>query len=235
MDLKYIIRTNIKKILSIIIPNSEKLRYLFYLPKLREQKFKNKKIKSFKNRFKLYDYMNEQIFNNSKITFLEFGVFEGESINYWCELNSNQESRFIGFDTFEGLPESWQQFSMTLNKATFDTHGKIPEINDKRVSFHKGLYQHTLEDYLKNLDINGQLIIHMDADLYSSTLFVLCKLDNFIKVGTIILFDEFSSVLHESRALEDYVVSHSRDYEVLCSTNLDPESYFNEIAIQITK
>ena len=85
------------------------------------------------------------------------------------------------------------------------------------------------------LNIDGQLIIHMDADLYSSTLYALCKLDNVIKEGTIIIFDEFSSVLHESRALEDYAVSHLRDYEVLCSTNLDPVSYFNEIAIRITK
>ena len=53
MDLKFILRSKIKKILSIIIPNSEKIRYLSYLPKLRKREFLNKEIKDFNNRFDL--------------------------------------------------------------------------------------------------------------------------------------------------------------------------------------
>jgi hypothetical protein len=36
--------------------------------------------------------------------------------------------------------------------------------------------------------------------------------------GTIVIFDEFNSVLNEFRAFDDYTSSHMRDFKIICST-----------------
>ena len=46
-------------------------------------------------------------FNGEKITVLEFGVYQGYSIKKFAEFNTNEDSKFFGFDSFVGLPEDW--------------------------------------------------------------------------------------------------------------------------------
>jgi hypothetical protein len=162
---------------------------------------------------------------------LEFGVFQGASIKYWSTINSCTESRFFGFDTFEGLPERWDYFSRGLAEKHFDLGGQIPNVNDTRTCFVKGLFQDTLPVFLKQHCMRKQLVIHNDADLYSSTLYVLTQLNNMIVPGTIIIFDEFSSVLHEFRALEDYCASYLRSYDILAATK-SPIDYYTNVAIR---
>ena len=58
------------------------------------------------------------------IDYLEFGVYRGASIRAWVGLSAHKESRFIGFDSFEGLPERW---SGSLGAGAFDAGGNIPE------------------------------------------------------------------------------------------------------------
>ena len=96
----------------------------------------------------------------------------------------------------------------------------------------KGWFQHTLPTFLKQFFTDKQLIIHLDADLYPSTLFVLCNLDPFINPGTVVIFDDFSSMLHDFRALEDYHRSFLREYEVLGAAG---RLYYENVAIRITK
>ena len=137
--------TRFKILLSKFLSNSEKLRYLFWLPKL-EVFHKNygKYGKFVNSRNQLYSHINTSI-NNTAITYCEFGVFKGASIKYWSSLNTHDDSRFFGFDTFSGLPENWDNFTGGLQKGTFDTHGLVPNINDERVSFYKGLFQDTYQ------------------------------------------------------------------------------------------
>ena len=68
------------------------------------------------------------------------------------------------------------------------------------------------------LDSGRPLIIHMDADLYSSTLFVLTYLSDYLP-GANVIFDEFDSAFDEFRALEDYCSAYRRSYEVLAVTD----------------
>jgi len=74
---------------------------------------------------------------------------------------------------FEGLPENW----LRRDKGFFSEKGKVPKIGDNRVSFVKGLYQDVLKNFLKNQqDLRLHkitLVINIDCDLYSSTLYVL--------------------------------------------------------------
>lgn len=222
-----------KHIFSKVAPNSPKIRTLSYLPKLETWRKSHKEsYPLYEDRYKLYDYVNDRILNNREIIYLEFGVFKGVSIKYWSTINSCKESKFFGFDTFTGLPETWEKFTNTRLKGAFDVEGQIPEISDSRVSFIKGLFQHTLPKFLESKSLQSQLVIHNDADLYSSTLYVLTRCNDIISPGTIVIFDEFSSVLNEFRALEDYCSSYLRDYKILGATK-SPRSYYTQVAIQM--
>lgn len=224
--------TRFKIFISKYLADSERLRYLTWLPKLDSFHNAYGKYGAFvKSRNQLYTYINEFIENNA-ISYCEFGVFEGASINYWSSINSNKDSRFYGFDTFSGLPEDWHNFTGGLQKGTFDTQGQLPNILDGRVSFYKGLFQETLPNFVSDYTSNRLLVINIDADLYSSTLFVLTQLDRKLVKGSIIIFDEFSSVLHEFRAFEDYCSAYNVKFEVIASSKTS-KSYYAHVAIRI--
>ena len=65
----------------------------------------------FSNRYDLYEFTNRTYYHGRALQFLELGVFEGESIERWATINSDPESRFHGFDSFEGLPEELGGYS----------------------------------------------------------------------------------------------------------------------------
>ncbi len=234
MNLRRSIRRTIKVMLSKGLPDSHRLRYLSYLPCF--EAWKNKHAESFpvfEERTGLYRYLNTEVIQNNAIDYLEFGVYKGASIRAWLAMNTHNESRFVGFDTFSGLPEKWgASFTLTLGENAFDAGGELPQIDDQRVSFVEGLFQDTLHDYLTTRSGSRQLVIHSDSDLYSSTLYVLTKCNDVITPGTIIVFDEFASILHEFRALEDYCSAYRRSYDVIGaapSSRLD----YNQLAIQM--
>lgn len=159
----------------------------------------------FKSRTELFEYVNSEILRGQPVNYLEFGVYQGASIRDWSSQNKSPESTFTGFDTFKGLPESWRLPSGVLPAGYFDVGGKIPAINDPRVGFVPGLFQETLPEFLKSFTPQHRLVIHLDADLYSSTLFVLVALKELLaRPGTLLLFDEFSSVQSEFRAMADF-------------------------------
>ena len=139
-------------------------------------------------RFDLFRSVIDREALHGPIDYLEFGVFQGESIRWWAENNRHPESTFVGFDCFEGLPEDWQ----SLPKGSFSVSGAIPDIQDPRCSFVKGMFQDTLPGWLNGRGFPRRALVHLDADLYSSTLFVLIHLLPRIKKGDILIFDQFA-------------------------------------------
>lgn len=126
---------------------------------------------------------------------LEFGVASGDTlttITNILPLASNKKYEIFGFDSFEGLPEDW--VGTTLKKGFFNLGGKIPPrvkeiIETKGVKIYPGWFENTLPEYLKIAkDI---ALLHVDCDLYSSTKTVLYGLKDYIKPGTMIVFDEW--------------------------------------------
>jgi len=177
-------------------------------------------------RFELYKYLCEQKnLYNEKITFLEFGVSGGNSFKWWIKNNKNQESKFFGFDTFEGLPESWGVFF-----KRGEMEAQIPELNDARAKFIKGLFQNVLKKFVdtNQESLTEKLVIHMDADLYSSTLYVLTNIAGYLKKGDIIIFDEFGVPNHEFLAFKNFTESFYIKYEVIGVVN-----NFMQVAFQI--
>src|SRR6476620_824079 len=126
----------------------------------------------YKKRYELYNFISERENLNEAVDYLEFGVCKGDSYKWWLAHNQHPDSRFYGFDTFTGLPEDWGPFK----KGDMTTDNHPPVINDSRGTFYQGLFQQTLAGFLKNYQPGKRRIIHMDADLYSSTLFVLTTL-----------------------------------------------------------
>jgi len=55
--------------------------------------------------------------------------------------------------------------------------GNPPIVDDNRVILIKGIFQETLEPFLKQFKFKNRLVINFDADLYSSTLFVLLTIN----------------------------------------------------------
>ncbi|MDH3691914.1 MAG: class I SAM-dependent methyltransferase [Gammaproteobacteria bacterium] len=208
-------RVCVKAFLSRVIPDSFQLRYLTLLPRLMRWKSAYcHACPEFEEKHGLYDFLNEDVVGGKSVDYLEFGVWYGATLNSWLARNKHSDSRFYGFDTFTGLPEPWQGFSKVAPAHTFTTHGTIPAIEDSRVQLIQGLFQNTLNNFLSKFTPEHQLIVHIDSDLYSSALFVLTRCDIIFDTGTIIIFDEFSS-MDELRALEDYAAAYRRQYKVL--------------------
>jgi hypothetical protein len=171
-------------------------------------------------RERLYAYVREAEPLDGPITYLEFGVAGGHSFAWWLAHNADPASRFVGFDTFTGLPEDFGPFKT----GAFSTEGRPPETGDPRARFVAGLFQDTLGPFLAETDPGARpagrrLVVHLDADLYSSTLFVLTRLAPVLRPGDVLLFDEFGVPMHEFKAFTEFVQAYGVRYTVLGQAN----------------
>jgi hypothetical protein len=161
------------------------------------------------SRNRVFDSMINEV-GDQPICYLEFGVYQGASLRYWVAKNANPVSEFHGFDSFEGLPET---FDARYPAGAFDQGGRTPDIKDDRVRFHVGWFENTLPQFV--MPAGKRLVVTLDADLYSATKFVLSELDEFIVPGTVIYFDELSRVDHEPAAFDDYQRETGKRFEPL--------------------
>lgn len=146
-----------------------------------------------------------------RVLYLEFGVARGASMQYWSRQLEHPEAMLHGFDSFEGLPEAAGHW----HKGQFGTNGKVPEIPDPRVRMFKGWFEEVLPSY--SLPDHDVLVVTMDADIYSSTIYVLRHLRPHIKGGTFIYFDELSQVDHEARAFEEFIRESGLRFQPVCA------------------
>jgi O-methyltransferase len=202
------IRETVARILPNGVPFAETLNNNAAFVSLRRNRFSD--CPEFAQRIDLYRHI--AAIAEGPIDYLEFGVWKGEATDAWRKLNTHPDSRFVGFDTFEGLPEDWEA---NHPKGTFSTNGTAPQIDDPRVAFVKGLFQDTLRGYLQATPLRNRLVVNIDCDLYSATLFVLGTLDKFFAPGTVIIFDDFYSMNHETKAFIDYDKSFGRTWKAL--------------------
>jgi hypothetical protein len=174
-------------------------------------------------RYAIFDHVAEPL-AEKRVLYVEFGVYRGESIRYWSKLLTHAESRLIGFDSFEGLPENWCEGS---EEGTFSTNGQLPVLSDQRISFVKGWFDQTLPGH--EFPDADRLVIHLDADLYSSTRTVLRHLHKRIVPGTIMIFDEFSDRNHELRAFAEYLRETGTTFRAIAATRALSQVAFERI------
>ncbi len=199
------------------------LANLFYLTRLSKWAKENGNIE-YNDFFGKWDYlkrypMYEWVINKEKLTepvnYLEFGVAAGHSFNWFLEKNTHPDSRFYGFDTFDGLPEDWGPFK----KGSFNNDNQMPVLKDARGQYFRGLFQQTLPSFLPQLDNSRRNVIMMDADLWSATLYTLSSLAPYLKKGDIIFFDEFVVPTHEFKAFLDFTQSYYLKLELIAAAN----------------
>jgi len=175
------------------------------------------------NAHQLFDLVIEQVADHD-VLYLEFGVFRGDSMRYWSQRLRNPRATLHGFDSFEGLPEGW---NIDSPQGHFSTNGMIPTIDDSRVRFFKGWFNETLPGY--RIPPHDRLVLDMDADLYSSTAYVLKTLESFIVPGTYIYFDEFADRQNELRAFSEFVLDTEMRFELLGATQDNSKVVFRRV------
>ena len=84
---------------------------------------------------------------------LEFGVFDGTTLRLAADWRARHcgpaAPPVFGFDTFEGLPETWDQGAGgdSWEKGSFDLKGKLPPVPEN-ARLVKGLFADTLPGFL---------------------------------------------------------------------------------------
>jgi len=159
----------------------------------------------------IYVFEHMKIKHKPNTLWLEFGVASGKSINYISQFTTD---KVYGFDSFEGLPEKWRD---GFDKGTFNQNGCLPKVNSN-VELIKGWFDQTLVEFIQEHNQKVSFI-HLDADLYSSTKYVLDTLKNNIDENCIIIFDElvnypnFDGETGELRAFYEFITENVVDYE----------------------
>ncbi len=175
--------------------------------------------KEFENQTKHLQFCTDYTLSNGLV--LEFGVFNGRSINRLAR-KFNKDIVF-GFDSFEGLPTHWYDVDgIYLPKGTFDVK-QLPEVK-RNVRLVKGWFEDTIPKFLDAENEPIIKLLHIDCDLYSSTYTVLSKLNHKLIPGTIIIFDELANWMNEKsynykegewKALEEWTYKFNREFTIL--------------------
>lgn len=174
------------------------------------------KVKSFNDKKTYLQYVLSYVENVSD-GYLEFGVFNGETINIISETVTDKI--VYGFDSFEGLPETWHYGFL---KEAFSLNGNLPKVNEN-VRLIKGWFNETLPDFVKEHP-EPCAFIHIDCDLYSSTKTVFDTLKNQIVSGTVIAFDDYFNYPNwqedgEYKAFMEFVAENNLEFEYIARTN----------------
>ncbi len=201
------------------LPDAHALRLLAATPQLRTWRRDHvRDAPAFADRWALYDHLLATHVP-PRFVYLEFGCASGEVVHGWAARSPDPAARFYGFDTFTGMPEPWRGLGWRVPAGAWSLGGTPPRPRDPRVTFVKGRFQDALPGFLAahpELADFDHRVIHIDADLYSSTLYVLCTLRELLPNATVI-FDEFDCVLDEWRALADFCRAFGVRYSVLAT------------------
>lgn len=158
---------------------------------------------------------------------LEFGVHAGATLNFLAA--SFSETKWWGFDSFEGLPERWNRSAdgkRHSEKGDFAI-AKPPRI-EPNAELVIGFFEDVLNTWMQQNP--GHIsFIHIDSDLYSSAKTILWTLNDRIVEGTIIVFDELRDWSEQGvyelwrsgewKALDEWIVERGREIEPLARTD----------------
>ena len=153
-------------------------------------------------------YLNS--LEHQKGDYLEFGVYTGSSFCHSIKCFKKmekfnpfqKETRFIGFDSFEGFGELEEDdkhpFYVDQNFAT--SYEKVKKRSEKTLKgwgsgcqLVKGYFEESLKDGPSKYGIENIRIAFIDSDTYSSSKCAFEFIKNNVKSGTHIILDDFYS------------------------------------------
>ncbi len=141
--------------------------------------------------------------------YLEFGVGRGKSMRW---ISSKIRDVIHGFDSFDGIQEHWNGNPVGAFAQ------KNPPKFKSNVKLHVGYFNDTLKDFLKT-NSGPVAFLHIDCDLYSSTVTIFDLLGNRLRPGSIILFDEYYNFYrwkhHEYKAFQEFIKRCGLTYEYI--------------------
>ncbi len=151
--------------------------------------------------------------------FLELGVYYGNSLSIIAD---STKSTVHGFDSFEGLPESWYVGDekgplATEPSGAYTTRGVLPN-TPKNAELHVGWFEDSLPKFVAEHE-TGISFMNIDCDIYSSTKTIFDFLGSRIDSGTIIVFDEYFCYPewkdHEYKAFQEWLAQAPFTYEYI--------------------
>ncbi|GAA4867715.1 class I SAM-dependent methyltransferase [Actinomycetospora straminea] len=113
---------------------------------------------------------------------LEFGVYTGTTLAAIAAARG--DGLVYGFDSFQGLPEDWRA---GFGAGTFGD-AEPPDVPGAELVV--GWFADTLPTFLAEHPEPVDLL-HLDADLYSSTATVLEQIGPRLRPGSVVVFDEY--------------------------------------------
>ncbi len=141
---------------------------------------------------------------------LEFGVAAGESLRVIVQERGAGQT--YGFDSFQGLPESWLS---GMPAGTF-AQDQLPEVGGAKlvVGYFNDVLPQFLQEHPGPVDF-----LHIDSDLYSSAKTVLQLVGPRLQPGSVVHFDEFFNYpgwqRHEFRAWNEYTEATGLGFEYI--------------------
>lgn len=131
---------------------------------------------------------------------LEFGVYSGTTLK---TIAAARSGGVFGFDSFDGLPESWRTGFPTGAFATTEP----PDVPGAELVV--GWFNDTLPGFMVEHADEPVAFVHVDCDVYSSTVTVLENVGPRLRPGTVLVFDEYFNYPswqdHEHRAWTEFV------------------------------
>ncbi|MBF0589509.1 MAG: class I SAM-dependent methyltransferase, partial [Magnetococcales bacterium] len=120
----------------------------------------------------------------------ELGVYRGAT-SYLMDRATNGRHQFHLFDTFEGLPETDPNYdpfwkSGDMNEPEFEEVKRF--LPDERFHFYKGIFPETAKALPEDLTFS---LVHVDMDIYQSTVDALQLFYPRMVPGGIIVIDDY--------------------------------------------
>ena len=163
----------------------------------------------------------------------EFGVFKGNSIIRFATFRDmlGLKKKIYGFDIFGKFPfqknnednnfirkfEKASGEGISLNNLNYFIKNK----NIQNINLYKGNILDTLNKFVsKNKSIKISFL-HIDVHVYEPTMFILEKLFNKVQKNGVILFDDYSVIEGETRAVDDFFSKEKikKNFKTIPSTN----------------
>jgi hypothetical protein len=161
----------------------------------------------FAHREKLWETIVPTLARKDSLVVMEFGVAWGYATKWWLSRLSDPRLEWHGFDTFTGLPTTWDRAGLTIYDAgSFSAGGNTPPIQDPRVQWHVGDVGATVGEVDWDQAGKRPLFLFLDFDLYEPTRIALEAAVPHLKPGDVMYFDEAFDAWNERRAIDEILV-----------------------------